>query len=192
MTTDRRFARFNAGSAISSGKPDTGALTTREVPEGGMCLSSFVVLTEAGGPNRVLLGRLDPGAAWDHIGALDPERVEAHSRGWMIPSSHLILRESPQAAAGRILREQLELEGVRLSGPTVVSEVYAPKRFPHLADHWDLEFVFRGELHAGKPPPRASAWRELAFVDLGRTKKVEMARSHEDVLESAGFRFAEG
>ncbi|MGA2663550.1 MAG: hypothetical protein ABSF83_01210 [Nitrososphaerales archaeon] len=192
MTTGRRFARFNAGSAISSGNPDASALTTSEIPEGGICLSSFVVLTESGSPNLVLLGHLDPGAAWDHIGALDTERVEVHSRGWMIPSSHLVLKESPQAAAGRILREQLELEDVRLSGPAVVSEVYVPRRFPHLADHWDLEFVFRGELPAGRPPPRAPAWRELAFVDLGRTKKAEMTRSHEDVLESAGFRFAEG
>src|SRR5206468_4725043 len=66
--------------------------------------------------------------SWDHIGALDPSRVEAHSHGWMLPSSHLIFRESPDDAARRIAREQLELPDLALTGPTVVSEVYTPKR----------------------------------------------------------------
>ena len=190
MTTDRRFARFNAGKSTASGQPDMSPLTQREVPEGGMCISAFVVLTEAGYPDRVLLGHLNPAAAWDHIGALDLERVEVHSKGWMIPSSHLLLREPPQDAARRVLNEQLELQGIPLSEPSVVSETYTPKRFPDLPSHWDLEFIFRGELAAGRLP-KAHAWTELAFVDVGRTKKSEMARSHEDILESAGFRFAE-
>ena len=183
MTTDRRFARFNARNTA-------GPLTTREVPEGGMCLSAFVALTESGSLNRVLLGHLDSGANWDHIGGLDPERVGAHSKGWMIPSCHLILQESPQDAARRILGEQLGLKNVALSEPKVVSEVYTPKRFPDLPSHWDLEFIFRGDLPRGTLP-RATAWKELSFIDVSRTRKSEMARSHEDVLESAGFRFAE-
>src|ERR1700686_395592 len=73
MTTNRHFARFNAGKSTVSGKPDTSTLTAREVPEGGMCLSAFVVLTRADGPKQVLLGHLNPEAMWDHIGALDPE-----------------------------------------------------------------------------------------------------------------------
>jgi ADP-ribose pyrophosphatase YjhB (NUDIX family) len=155
-----------------------------------MCLSTFVVLTETGSPTRVLLGHLNKEARWDHIGALDPERVQVHSTGWMIPSSHLILKESPHESARRILKEQLELEDVQLSEPMVVSETYTPRRFPELPSHWDLEFIFRGELPKGTLP-RAPAWKELSFVDLSRTRKSEMARSHEDVLESAGFEFAE-
>jgi ADP-ribose pyrophosphatase YjhB (NUDIX family) len=188
MATDRRFARFNAGASTATGEPDASPLTQHAVPEGGMCLSAFVLLTEAGHSGRVLLGRLNPEARWDHIGALDPERARVHSRGWMIPSSHLLLGESPHDAARRIVKEQLELEGVRLSEPKVVSEVGTPRRFPDLPNHWDLEFIFTAELSSGKPP-KARAWRELRFVDLSRTKKAEMARSHEDVLESAGFRF---
>jgi len=190
MTTDRRFARFNAGNSTVSGKPDAGPLTMREIPEGGMCLSAFVVLTAAGSPSRVLLGHLNPKAMWDHLGALDPERVEVHSKGWMIPSSHLLLKEPPQEAARRILKEQLELEGVPLTGPMVVSETYTPRRFPDLPSHWDLEFIFRGELPVENLPV-AFAWKELAFVDINRTRKSEIARSHEDVLKSAGLKFAE-
>jgi ADP-ribose pyrophosphatase YjhB (NUDIX family) len=190
MTTDRRFARFNSGKSLVTGQQDASPLTTRELPEGGMCLSSFVLLSEVGHPNRVLLGHLNTEARWDQIGALDAERIAVHSRGWMIPSCHLMLRESPHDAARRVLREQLELDGVRLSEPQVVSEVYTPRRFPGLPSHWDLEFIFRGELPHGVIP-RATAWRELAMVDTLKTRKSEMARSHEDVLESAGLRFAE-
>jgi ADP-ribose pyrophosphatase YjhB (NUDIX family) len=189
MSADRRFARFNRGASTASGMTDTSALTSHEVPEGGMCLSAFVILTQTGSPDRVLLGHLNPQADWGRIGALDPERVEVHSRGWMIPSSHLLIKEPPQEAARRVMKEQLELEDVRLSEPQVVSEAYTPKRFPELPGHWDIEFIFRGEL----PPerlPKPFAWRQLAFVDTSRTSRSEMARSHEDVLEAAGFRLA--
>jgi len=90
MPTDRKFCRF-----ASADRP----LQTREIPEGGICLSAFVVLSESGHRDRVLMGHLDPSAGWDHIGALDPERAALNSKGWMLPSSHLILGESPQAAA---------------------------------------------------------------------------------------------
>jgi ADP-ribose pyrophosphatase YjhB (NUDIX family) len=192
MTTDRRFARFDPEEPTASGRKkddDTAPFAAHEIPDGGMCLSTFVVLIESGHRDRVLLGHLDPEARWDHIGALDPARVKAHSKGWMIPSSHLLLKESPHEAAGRILKEQLELDEVALSPPIVVSEAYTPRRFPDLPSHWDLEFIFKGKLPKGELP-KASAWKELSFVDLGRTGRSEMARSHEDVLESAGFKFA--
>src|SRR6266571_4065305 len=166
MTTDRRFSRF-------SKSPATAAFSITEIPDDGMCLSAFVIVTEAHDSRKVLMGHMSPKAAWDHIGALDPSRVEAHSHGWMLPSSHLIFRELPDLA---------------LSGPTVVSEVYTPKRFPGTAHHWDLEFLFRGQL-AATDAPHPAAWKELVFVDLRRTSKSEIARSHEDVIESAGLRF---
>src|SRR2546425_282333 len=184
MTTDRRFSRF-------SKSPATAAFSVTEIPEEGVCLSAFLIVTEAHDPKRVLMGHMNPKAPWDHIGALDPSRVEAHSRGWMLPSSHLIFRESPDEAARRIAREQLELPDLALSGPNVVSEVYTPKRFPGTAHHWDIEFLFRGQL-AATDAPHPSAWTELAFVDLRRTSKAEIARSHEDVIESAGLRFGDG
>ena len=184
MTTDRRFSRF-------SKSPATAAFSITEIPEDGVCLSAFLIVTEAHDARKVLMGHMNPKAPWDHIGALDPSRVEAHSHGWMLPSSHLIFRESPDDAARRIAREQLELPDLALSGPNVVSEVYTPRRFPGTAHHWDIEFLFRGQLAAaGAPHP--TAWKELAFVDLRRTSKSEIARSHEDVIESAGLRFGAG
>lgn len=164
MPTDRRFAQFQKGI-----EPPRMS----EIPEGGVCLSAFVILSKHNSPNQVLMGRINKNALWDHIGALDRGRVERHSRGWMLPSSHLILGEDPRQAASRILREQLGLTNQQVEGPTVFSEVSGP------LNHWDLEFIFSGERN---DVPSNEAWNELKFVDLTRTKREEIARFHEDIL----------
>jgi hypothetical protein len=66
--------------------------------------------------------------------------------------------------------------------------VGTPNRFPELRNHWDFEFIFRGDASGGEPPSHR-AWKELRFVDLKRTPKGEVARSHADVLENAGYTF---
>jgi hypothetical protein len=181
MTTDRRFSRF-------SKSPETAAFSITEIPEGGVCLSAFLIFTEVEHPTKLLMGRMNPEAPWDHLGALDPSRIQVHSLGWMLPSSHLLFQESPVDAARRIAREQLELPKVWFPDPKVVSEVYTPRRFPDAAKHWDIEFLFRREFLAANVR-RTAAWKELAFVDLRHTSRAEIARSHEDVIESAGLRF---
>src|SRR2546427_2127991 len=172
MTTDRRFARF-------SKSPTTAAFSVTEIPDDGVCLSAFLIVTEARDARKVLMGHMNPKAPWDHIGALDPSRVEAHSHGWMLPSSHLIFRESPDDAARRVAREQLELPDLVLSGPKVISEVYTPRRFPGTALRSGLGFLFRGPL-AARDVPHPAAWKELGFVDPRRTSKSDSARPHED------------
>ena len=181
MTTDRRFCRF-----VTPAPGNGSSVYTTEIPKGGFCLSSFLIITEPGG--RVLMGHLNPRAPWDHIGALDSDRAAVHSRGWMLPSSHLMLFESPQESAKRILEEQLGMQGVELSGPQVVAETGTPKRFPGLVKHWDFEFIFRGKAASGTPP-RNEAWSELRYIDPKQTPRKEIARSHDEVLENAGFRF---
>jgi ADP-ribose pyrophosphatase YjhB (NUDIX family) len=185
MTTDRKFCRFNRGPALSSGVIDDSPMTLREVPYGGLCLSSFLVILDKQTNKKVLMGKLNPKARWDHIGALDPPRVAVHSRGWMLPSSHLILYESPQEAAKRILKEQLNIDEMQLSEPKVISEVYTPKRFSELDRHWDLEFIFRGELDSSQNA-FSEAWIALEFLDLEKHRNEVIARSHEDILRFAG------
>src|SRR5437867_10824795 len=128
MTTDRRFSRFNKS-------PATAAFSVTEIPDDGMCLSAFLIVTEARDSRKVLMGHMNPKAPWDHIGALDPSRVEAHSHGWMPPSSHLILPESPDDAARPIAREPLALPDLAPTGPTRVSEAYPPRRLAAPAHH---------------------------------------------------------
>src|SRR5437867_9814632 len=118
MATERKFTRF---------APVDRPMTTREIPEGGFCLSTFLVIGRTGRPSQVLMGHLNPSGPWDHIGALDQERAEVNSKGWMLPSSHLMVGESPVAAAERILKEQLGLPMLALNGPHVFSEVYGAK-----------------------------------------------------------------
>ncbi len=180
VTEERRFCRFLA-------MPPEGSAVYTNVPEGGLCLNVFLLLAEPGHPERILLGRLDPSAHWERIGALDAARVGAHQNGWMIPSCHLLHLESPAEAAQRIAREQLELPSVPLGEPLVASESY-----PRLAGspgplHWDLSFLFRGEWPEGKPV-RAAPWKALRFVDVARSSRAEIARSHADVLAFAGLR----
>ncbi len=81
MDTDRKFTRFSRTKTPPR---------IDEIPEGGFCLSAFLVVSKTGRPNHVLLGRLNPEAPWDYVGALDRERAERNSKGWMVPSSHLI------------------------------------------------------------------------------------------------------
>lgn len=168
MATERKFTRFN---------PADRPVTTREIPEGGICLSAFLVIGEKGHPERILMGHLDPSAPWDHIGALDAERAEVNSKGWMLPSSHLLLGESPEAAAERITKEQLGLPMLELDGPYVYSEVYGAK------NHWDLHFVFIGERDQVAQHP---VWSELTFVDVNETPRDNIARYHEDILALIG------
>ena len=183
MPTERRFCRF----ARTSPEGGHAEVYTTEIPEGGFCLSSFLVVAKEDG--RVLMGHLNPKAPWDHIGALDPERARAHSGGWMLPSSHLMLFESPQDAARRILKEQLGMNGIKLSEPTVVAEVGTPRRFPSLTKHWDIEFIFRAQAPSGGPPSH-EAWTELRYLDTRVTSRGEIARSHDEVLQNAGFSFS--
>jgi ADP-ribose pyrophosphatase YjhB (NUDIX family) len=168
MTTTRKFAHF---------KRDVAPPRINEIPEGGFCISAFVIISKRGVPNQVLMGRLNKDAPWDHIGGLDHERVERHSKGWMLPSSGLIFGESAREAAERVLKEQLGLSDQKLEGPTVFSELYGDK------GHWDIEFLFLGER---ADLPSHNAWTELNFVDTLSIRREEIARSHEDVLAHAG------
>jgi hypothetical protein len=163
-------------------------MSLKEIPLGGLCLSSFLVVRDIS--SNVLMGRIDPDAPWDHVGALDPFRIRIHSKGWMLPSSHLIVHESPQDAARRIAAEQLEVTDLVISEPKVVSEVYPPKLFPDLNEHWDLEFISFASSDASGIPSRSRAFRELRFLDPGSLKRSEIARSHEDILSSSGITLA--
>jgi ADP-ribose pyrophosphatase YjhB (NUDIX family) len=181
MATNRRFCRFVRARPEYENNP----VYTTDVPEGGLCLSSFLIITEPDS-GRVLMGHLNPAASWDHIGGLDSDRARVHSKGWMLPSSHLMLYESPQEAAQRILDEQLGMKDLKLSGPTIVAEVGTPKRFPDLPRHWDFEFIFGGKT-PNSNVQKHEAWSELRFIDLAQVGRKDIARSHDEVLENAGF-----
>jgi hypothetical protein len=179
MVTDRRFCRFTRSA---EGHP----FGLRWEEPGGFCLSTFLVLSDAERPSSVLVGRMNPDAPWDHLEGLDAERIEAHRGGWLLPASHLLLRETPDRSARRILDEMLGGASPSLEPARVVSEVYTPRRYPETPNHWDISFVYRGTW-TGPAPAVPSVWSELRFVDVGVVRRSEFARSHEDLLDRVGL-----
>jgi ADP-ribose pyrophosphatase YjhB (NUDIX family) len=176
--TTRKFCAFAADNR--------GGLGMNAVPESGFCISAFLIIREAAGGKGVLMGHIDPEGPWDHIGALDPGRIEAHRHGWMLPSCHLIYGESPDACARRIAEEQLAFDGAGLSGPSIYSEVYEPRRYPGRRDHWDLEFLYFGTAGRGELHPPEHVWIDLDFVDPVAVPAGSIARSHEDIIAHLG------
>lgn len=153
-----------------------------QVPQDGFCIAAFLVIAERDSPRSVLMGLMSPKANWDHIGALDPERVRRHSATWMLPSSHLLLFESPEEAAKRIMFEQLESD-IELSEPMIVSDVRALKRSP-TAKHWDLDFIYRGVSSKDKLKP-TRAWKEIRFIDVDTIPRDQITQLHADVIGHA-------
>ena len=175
----RRFTRLKPASP----QEIPGAST---VPDDGLCLSVFLVLSPPGRDAAVLLGRIDPSAPWDEIGALDPERVRSVGDRWMLPSSQLIFFESPQEATQRILKEQLDSDPIPLEAPAVFSEAYRRPGSRANDPHWDFHFIFRGRW-PDATPPKAAAFRELAFVDVTHLALRDLARNQGDVLTLVGL-----
>jgi len=155
------------------------------VPALGMCLSAFLVLSPPGTPGTVLLGRIDPRANWEELGALDTERLASVQAGWMLPSSHLMLYESPHDAARRIAHEQLARPDLRLDAPTVVSDASPRADAAREEMHWDLGFIFSGEWPrvSGSPP---APWSRLELVDLSGVRPSDIVRGQADILVGAG------
>ena len=173
MTTDRRFAAF---------AKDAQPPRMNSVPEGGMCISAFLVISKRDEPSSVLMGRINKNAEWDHIGALNGKRLERFASGWMLPSSHLILLETPEGAARRILREQLGIRNLKLQGPLAFADT-STSYFSGTPNHWDIGFIFTAERET---VPASDAWDELKFVDVERLKPNDIVRSQLDILTYAG------
>ena len=176
---DRRFARLRRPPLADI----PGAF---EVPDNGMCMSVFLVLEAPGRDGAVLLGRVDPTAPWLEIGALDPKRAASIAHLWMLPSSQLLLFEDPAEAARRILKEQLGSGPLPLERPFVFSDPSVRPGAPGRDPHWDFHFVYRARWSSASPP-RAPAWKELAFVEVARLRRAEIARDQGDVLALVGL-----
>jgi ADP-ribose pyrophosphatase YjhB (NUDIX family) len=177
---EKRFARLRRGPV----EKNSGA---SEVPDNGMCLSVFLVLESPARPGAVLVGKVDPKAPWWEIGAVDPERLAAIGERWMLPSRQLLLFESPQEAAQRILKEQLGSGPIELEGPFVFSDPSERPGRPGSDPHWDMHFVYRGRWPSPKAP-QFSAWSDLEFREVATTRRADFARNQGDVLELIGLR----
>ena len=176
----RRFARLRRAPV----DPASGA---SELPDNGFCLSVFLVIEPADRSGSVLMGRIDPTADWWEIGAMTRTLLQRTGERWMLPSSQLLLFESPAEAAHRVLAEQLGSPRVDLENPLVFSDPSERPGSSGRDPHWDFHFVYRGRWKS-PTAPRAPAWKQLEFVDVSRTRRAEIARDQGDVLELVGLK----
>jgi ADP-ribose pyrophosphatase YjhB (NUDIX family) len=179
-----RFARYRPTERSIQGR------RFWSVPEGGVCLSAFILLRPLETPTRVLLGRPDPQAPWAQMATLEEAHLRSIGDRWILPASHLLEFESPTDSARRILRQQLEIADLPLRGPEVFSEAYPSAIDPESGTHWDLHFVLRGDWPSN-PAPRSDSWRELAFVDPSTLTRADIARGHADILALSGLTVGE-
>lgn len=176
---ERKFARLRRGTVPDS--PDVSV-----VPNDGMCLSVFLVVRDPSDGGRVLLGKVDPSAPWWELGALGPDRIARLTSFWMLPACQLMLFESPDDAARRVAREQLDLEVAEIPSPRVFSEASARPGTEGRDPHWDIHYVYELPWPTGRPV-RASPWKELGFLPAAKTARSAIGRGHGDVLELVGL-----
>src|SRR3972149_8451656 len=170
----RRFAYFGSRA------PRLGFSSP---PEGGFCLSSFVLVMRR---RSILLEKAAESDEWEHLTGMDEERVRmlAKEGKWLIPSSHLIFGEHPKDAAKRVFEEQLCVKRYSLKFLAVLSGIGETRRYagrPHL----DICFVYSGKLRGTLKRPD---WlSELTYVDARRLRPSYFGRDHEGVLEQLGM-----
>jgi ADP-ribose pyrophosphatase YjhB (NUDIX family) len=152
------------------------------VPKGGTCLSSFLVLK---GKEGILVGKMSKPEVWVErflVGEMFAPKYAASNK-WLLPASHLKYGEKPEDAAKRVLTEQINVAKGKLSLLEVQSHLSQDPNDPEAA-HWDICFVYRGELR-GKP--QTPEWfSELRFVKARELASEDFTRGHGDVLRELG------
>lgn len=152
----------------------------RHPSDAGVCLSTFVVVRRG---RSILLGRPRGGDAWPKKGGY-PKHLAAQLEedgAWLLPAAtHLLMEESPDHAANRIVHQWAGLKG----RPRFVM-VQSHIRRRAEGNHWDLCFVY--DLPVPGRPRRRPWWSELRFTSIPEVRKMNIGRGHRDVLEEAGY-----
>jgi len=169
----------------------TKALFSKDnVPPGGTCLSSFMVISNG---QRILVGKMDRPEIWVEKFLVGTARakVYADSGKYVLPARHLHWYESPFEAARSVLRDQvgLDVPANRISLMDVQSHVSGDVNDEKEPPHWDICFVY--QMKVSKSPVarlRRPEWfSELVFKPLGSLKQEDFTRGHGDVLQMAGM-----
>jgi len=160
------------------------------VPPGGTCLSSFVIVSSG---QRVLVGKMERPEIWIERFLVGPKfaAVYASSGKYILPARHLHWYESPLEAAASVLRDQvgLDVPADKISLLAVQSYVSGDINDEKEPPHWDICFVYRAQIPKSLAAKlRRPEWfSELAFKPLGSLKQEDFTRGHGDVLQTAGM-----
>jgi ADP-ribose pyrophosphatase YjhB (NUDIX family) len=153
------------------------------VPKGGTCLSSFLVMRGKGG---ILVGKMAKPELWiEKFFVGESYAPKAVSSGkWVLPASHLQFGENPEDAATRILTEEIQAKKTKMRLLQVQSHLSQDPNDPEAA-HWDICFVHGGTLKGSLERP---AWfAELKFVNARSLTSDDFTRGHGDVLKKLGI-----
>lgn len=148
-------------------------------PVGSLCLSSFVLALKRG---SLLLGKVSHPDIWERQWALPTWKPSKWRGKLLLPATHLLLKEHPDQAAERIMRNMLKVSEYKLAFHGIQSHV---RKRPL---HWDICFIYHARIKGlvKKPPWFA----ELRYVEFKEIRREELGRDHADVIEKAGIRLA--
>ena len=171
--------------------PQRKALFNQQnVPAGGVCLSSFVIVKNK---KKILVGKMNKPEVWIEkffVGERFAPTYYSSGR-YMLPARHLAWYESPLDAARSVLRDQLTL-----SVPTrdialldVQSHVRGDVDSVEPPAHWDICFVYEVKVSSKVAQKiRTPSWfKELHFVPLSSISVGDFTRDHGDILQEAGL-----
>lgn len=160
-----------------------------DVPPGGTCLSSFVVVRYG---HKILVGKMSKPDAWIERFFVGPKfaPVYAGSGKYVIPARHLAWYESPLEAARGVVRDQIQVKAhePKLKLLDAQSHVRGDPSSTSEPPHWDICFVYRLELtRAQARALNTPQWfSELTFRRPSELGPQDFTRGHGDVLALAG------
>ena len=162
----------------------------QNVPPGGVCLSSFVLVRSGG---NVLVGKMVRPDIWIDrffVGErFAPDYVASDK--YLLPARHLAWYESPLEAAESVIRDQAKLR-ISMGGLHLVdvqSHVRGDVNSSEQPPHWDICFLYETRVptktarHLKTPP-----WfKDFHFAPLSSLQVSDFTRGHGDVLQEAGL-----
>jgi hypothetical protein len=172
MSPRRRKALFDEGN----------------VPPGGVCLSSFVLVRNGG---RVLVGKMAKPEVWTERFFVGEKFAPGYaaSRKYLLPARHLAWYESPLEAAEGVLRDMVKIRVPKgsLSLADVQSHVRGDVDSEMEPPHWDICFVYEAKVPDSTVKAlRMPAWfSELRFVPFSSLEADDFTRGHGDILQEA-------
>lgn len=154
-----------------------------QVPNGGVCVSSFIVAEKEG---RVLVGKMKNPDIWVEKFLVGREFAPkyAASGKWLLPASHLKFGESPDECARRIIKEQILAGEMNCTLLGIQSHLSGDPNDVENA-HWDLCVVYKASV---PEPLQVPDWfSELRYVMAKDLRASDFTRGHGDILEQLGL-----
>jgi hypothetical protein len=162
----------------------------QNVPPGGVCLSSFVIVRSG---NRVLVGKMAQPDVWIRRFFVGEKFAHGYfsSNKYMLPARHLAWYESPRTAAEGVLRDQVRIKvpDSKVNLVEVQSHIRGDVHSKEEPPHWDICFIYEVKVPArtAKEIKSLPWFKDLHFIPLSSLATADFTRAHGDILQEAGL-----